>query len=181
MTWNLEQRVRQWLGAEARGSGEETALTQVFRAHPAPAPPADFTARVLARLAEELGWGRRRDLFAAHQGLRAAVAAGLALVGATLVFVPGLVRPLARRVVSGDLAGLGGLGDLIMVAANTVSAGVRWLAGGLEVWRLLSAIGEALASAAARPEGAAALLGSALLAVAAFRALNSLISSHRSA
>lgn len=181
MTRILEKAVRDWLGAEARGAGQDGVLTLVFRAHAGPVPPADFTARVLARLAQELGWGRQRDVFA-HRGLRAAVASALALVGATLVFLPGLVRPVARRVgEAGGLDELGDLGNLIQGTVNAFNAGVRWLAEGLEIWRLLASIGEALAAAASRPEGAAALVASAFLAVAAFRALDSLMTSQRSA
>lgn len=171
--------MREWLGAEARGAGQDGALIHVFRAHPSPAPPADFTARVLARLAAELGWGRRRDIFA-HRGLRAAVASALALVGVTLVFLPDLLRPVVRRAGAGEMGALGDLGGWIHGAANAFSAGARWLAQGLEIWRMLTAIAEALAAAAARPEIAATLLASAFLAIAAFRALDSLITSHRS-
>lgn len=176
MIRRLEKAVREWLGAEARGAGQDGALIHVFRSHAGPAPPADFTARVLARLAAELCWGRRPDIFA-HRGLRAAVASALALVGVTLVFLPDLLRPLVRRAGAGEMGALGDLGGWIHGAANAFSAGAHWLAQGLEIWRILTAVGEALAAAAAQPAGVTALLASAFLAVAAFRALDSLITS----
>ena len=176
MIRRLEQAVRDWLRAETSETRPESALVRVFRAHPGPAPRANFAARVLARLAAELAWGRRRDIFA-HRGLRALVGGALALVGAALAFVPDLLGPRLRRLGAGDL---GQLGDLASGAAGALTAGIRWLAEGLDFWRLCGVIGEALAAAATRPEGSITLLASAFLAIAAFRALNSLITTHRS-
>ncbi len=162
-----------YLEAERSGRDEEAevALLALFTALPQLAPPAGFSARVLARLGPlaavasltPLG---RRSLFA-HRAVRWAVAATLLVAGLGFALLAPMLPPLAALVGPGKL--LGGIFTLVSDLAVRFASGVAF-------WEQIGALGATLARAASNPTVAALLLFNLILAAAALRGLAALAS-----
>jgi hypothetical protein len=169
----LDRAVGAWLRAEAAATeaeapaAAEAALGRVFRRLPLPA--VDLAPGVFARLGLALP-GRRLDLFASWK-LRLVVGAALVLSASALALLPWL-WPAAKLV--------GSPGTFGQLLAGALVVGARWLASGMDLWRVLGSLGGALARFAAHPPVAATLLVAAMVAAGAFGTLNRLITSERS-
>lgn len=174
-----EDTLRRWLTAERDDDAEaaEAALAALFAQLPAAAPPLGFAARIASLC-----------VAGAHAGIGAAAAArargplatlwgrlllGLALAGAGVAapFAPALLREL-----------LGGLDAAAVLGAvpGLLAAACGHLVEALEGLLALVDLAGALAAPFRSPAIAAGLLGSLLLATAAFLLLNRLIGTDRS-
>jgi hypothetical protein len=97
---------------------------------------------------------------------KAALAAAVSLAGLTAGLLP-LVRWIPIDVPRP--------GEIVTAAVRGVTWLGNWLGAGLDVWETLALVGNAVGVAAATPEIATAMLGSALLSAAALYTLHHLL------
>jgi len=154
-----------YLEADLAGRPEEAerALVEALRALPRPEPRPGFAARVLARV-EPPSWFART-------GVRAALAAAAVLAALSLAVVPAAAAPIV---------GLVGPGGLLHLFADGFTGLALRLGSGLDLWRTLATIADALAAAALRPPVALLLLSQLALAALALDRLAALARSRRS-
>jgi hypothetical protein len=161
MNRRLHTDLERWLAAEAAGddAGAEDAFGALFAALPQLAPHPGFAERVVMELREPDS-GRVPWLW------KAALAAAVSLAGLTAGLLP-LVRWIPIDVPR--------LGEIVTAAVRGVTWLGNWLGAGLDVWEILARVGNAVGVAAATPEIATAMLGSALLTAAALYTLHHLL------
>ncbi|HEY7471947.1 MAG TPA: hypothetical protein VIE68_06330 [Gemmatimonadota bacterium] len=165
MTKNPHTDLERWLAAEAAGDelAAEEAFGALFQAQPRIAPRAGLAERVVMALRES---HREPETGRASWLGKAALVAAVALAG----FAAGLL-PLLRWVP----IDLPAPGQILAAAARGVAWLDRWLRTGLDVWGILARVGEAIGTAAATPQVAAAMMGSALLSALALYTLHHLL------
>jgi hypothetical protein len=168
----LHRAVERWLQVELGGpdSESERALVEVFARLPGPILPQGFADTVLVR-AGLIPARSPEPSWATIWGLRAALSLCLALGALSLLMLPSVLPAVLGIVNPGKLAEFG-------LAA--VVGGIQRLGVGLVVWRGFSSVGEVLSSVVSTPRVLAALGGSALLSIGAFRVLQGLILYERS-
>ena len=152
------ERIDRWLragAAENVGPDVEAAWTGLLAALPEVEPSPELTDRVMRRVAEVRC--AARDL---APRWRFALAAGLALCGASALFLPALL-----------LAAPIPVGTLIAAITEGVKAGAAWVAQGISVWRLLADIAETTSLVVATPEATIFLASFAIISAAALRLL----------
>jgi hypothetical protein len=148
--------------------GAEPALGEVFRRLPL-APPAGFADRVLARAGLALTRAAR-DPFAAWTA-RLAIGGALLLAGCASIALPPVAAVLLRLVSPAAL---------VDGAAAALSAGGQALARAFSLVEVFADLGRVAGELAGTPAVAGALAAAALLAMAAFRVLDQLMTSERS-
>ena len=165
MNRNPHTELERWLAAEVAGDdvAAEEAFGALFEALPRLAPRAGFTERVVMTLRES---HREPETGRATWVGKAALAAALALGGIAAGLLP-LVRLLPIRIPS--------LGDVVTAAARGIAWLGGWLSAGLDVWGTLARVGDAIGKAAATPEIATAMMGSALISALALYTLHHLL------
>ena len=165
MNRNPHTELERWLAAEAAGDdvAAEEAFGALFEALPRLSPRAGFTERVVMTLRESQ---REPETGRATWVGKAALAAALALGGIAAGLLP-LVRLLPIRIPS--------LGDVATAAARGIAWLGGWLGAGLDVWGTLARVGDAIGKAAATPEIATAMMGSALISALALYTLHHLL------
>lgn len=161
MKRRLHTDLERWLAAEAAGddAGAEDAFGALFAALPQLAPHPGFAERVVMELREPDS-GRVPWLW------KAALAAAVSLAGLTAGLLP-LVRWIPID--------LPRPGEIATAAVRAIAWLGGWLGAGLDVWEVLARVGNAVGVAAATPEIATAMLGSALLSAAALYTLHHLL------
>lgn len=173
MQRRLKKAVRDWLELEISGSDRESeeALRQAMSRLPVAPVPVGFAERVLveAGIAPEPG---RTGLMDPAWALRCALAVSLVLSGLAAVLVPSLLQPALGLLQPARLVGaiLGGL-----------MAFLQRLGAGLAYWRDLSEAGAVLSSVFSSPTFLSVMAVGVLLSLVAFRLLQGLIDSERSA
>ena len=165
MSPNPHTDLERWLAAEAAGDdlAAEAAFGALFHALPQVAPSPGFGERVLMELRErerEPESGRVPWLW------KAAVAAAVALAGLAAGFLP-----LLRRIP----IDVPGPAEIVSAAARGVAWLAGWLGAGLDVWETLARLGGAIGTAAATPQIATAMMGSALVSALALYTLHHLL------
>lgn len=157
-----------WLDAEASGRDDaaETALAQVFRSLPLPAPRPGFADRVLRAVASPSPLSAR--VFPLW--LRVAVASCLALAGLGVATLPTVGVAVGRMLRPAEL---------LSAAAGRLVAALDWITGGLATLEALHGLREALLQALGAPPVLAALLLSVLISLLGFRGLAQLLTSER--
>lgn len=160
--------IERWMKAEeARDdSRAETAFLVAMARLPRFAPLPGFADRVMAAVPAPA-----RRAFPWLTAWHVAVAAALALIGATATLVPALPRlPV----------GMPRLATLVKawaVGAHTIG---EWLQSGVAVWLVLLRIGRWVSVGIQSPEIAAGLAGSAVLGALGLYTLNHLLALERS-
>ena len=173
MSRRLHRSAKRWLELEQLGQvdGADMALRQVFCRLPLAPLSSDFARRVLARagiLAHRTPWSR----WQADWGLPAALGLAVLLAGAVAVLLPGAFYVTLESI----------KGQTPMEIAVAASVGLlKRIGEGLAVWRILADVGRIFSGILEKPSVYAALVASALLSIAAFRALYGLMTSDRSA
>ena len=99
------------------------------------------------------------------------LAAAVSLAGIAVGLLP-LLRLAPIRIPS--------LGDVVTAAARGIAGFGGWLRAGLDVWGTLARVGDAIGKAAATPEIATAMMGSALISALALYTLHHLLVYERS-
>ncbi len=169
----LKKAVQNWLEQEQTGSdqGSEQALRQVMSKLPEAPIPVGFAERVLvsAGIAPDPG---RTGLLNPAWALRFTLAVSLLLSGLAAVLVPSLLQPALGLVQPARLVGaiLGGLLGFF-----------ERLGAGLAYWQTLSEAGGVLASVFSSTTFLSAMGAGVLLSLIAFRLLQGLLDSERSA
>jgi len=123
MTMHADQRIRDWLEAEAAGRTDDAdaRFRAVSRDLGSPAVPAGFADAVLARI----GAARvARDAYS-KRWVRAAVAASVVLVGGVAALVP-------LHVWMGAL--LASVQAVALGVSHVIIGGRAWAAGGMALW-----------------------------------------------
>ena len=170
MNRNPHTELERWLAAEATGDdvAAEEAFGALFVALPRLAPRAGFSERVVMAHRESL-----REPETGHVSLlwKAALAAAVGLAGIAVGLLP-LLRLAPIHVPS--------LGDVLTAAARGIAAFGGWLRAGLDVWGTFARVGDAIGKAAATPEIATAMMGSALISALALYTLHHLLVYERS-
>lgn len=173
MKRRLKNAVNHWLDAERRDADgdAEKALSAVFSALPLPSLPAEFAESVLIRV------GLAPAAVTAHPARlvwawRATVALCLSLATVSVVLLPSYLPSLIGLMHPGRVVDLG-LGALLAL--------IQRFGTGLVFWRALSTVGNAISSVLSSPPYMLALGVVLLTSFGAFRLLNSLILSERSA
>lgn len=169
-----EEMLTRWLAAERADQEDEaeTALSAVLASLPRPAPASGFAGRVLTRLtaggetAEAFG-----DRLFGRRGVRLALAAAFALMGASLIVFPPLVAGLASAL---------RLASLLTLGVELLAALGRWVGAGMQLWGVLSGLSQTLAAVVATPVGAAVLGAVILISISALRLLAELLAQERS-
>lgn len=161
MNRRLHTDLERWLAAEAAGddAGAEDAFGALFAALPQLAPHPGFAERVVMELREP-ETGRVPWLW------KAALAAAVSLAGLTVGLLPLL------RWIPIDLPRPG---EIVSAAVRSVAWLAQWLSSGLDLWKTLARVGNAVGLAVATPEIASAMLGSAMLSVVALYTLHHLL------
>lgn len=173
MQRRLKKAVQIWLEQEQTSSdhASEQALRQVMSSLPEVPIPVGFAERVLvsAGIVPEPG---RTGLLDPAWALRFTLAVSLLLSGLAAVLVPSLLQPTLGLLHPARLIGaiLGG-----------VVAFFQRLGAGLAYWRDVSEAGAVLSSVFSSPTFLGVMALSMLLSLVAFRFLQSLIDSERSA
>jgi hypothetical protein len=164
-----------WLAAErdGRDGDAEAALTALFEALPALAPPAGFADRVLAR-AGLAPVPARWNLFASPW-FRALVTLSLLVTGLALPWLSEILRSLASLT-----SLLWGPGDVVRLGTGALIAASQGLVAALALWDWLLGIGRALAAPFATPAMALVMIGCLLVSLVAFHFLRNLITRDRS-
>jgi hypothetical protein len=170
MNRNPHTELERWLAAEAAGDdvAAEEAFGTLFEALPRLAPRAGFTERVVMTLRES---HREPETGRASWLGKALLAAAVSLAGIAVGLLP-LLRLAPVRIPS--------LGDVVTAAARGIAGFGSWLRAGLDVWGTLARVGDAIGKAAATPEIATAMMGSALISALALYTLHHLLVYERS-
>jgi hypothetical protein len=166
MRHSHQDALDRWLAAERddRAAESEAALLELFAALPLVAPPAGFADRVLVRAG--LRTAEAADPFA-WRPLRIVLALCLAAAGFGTLWLPPVLRVLAR---------LWSVNDLVRIGMRATADAAHWMASLLRVWDLLLTIGRALALPLSVPQVMAILLGALLASSLAFRVLRDQLS-----
>ena len=148
-----------WLAAESgdRPEEAEAALFELFEALPLIAPPAGFADRVLARAGLQAARG---GLFASRAA-RLVLAACLVATGLGVLWLPPILRVLAR---------LWSFGDLVRGGVQALVDATQWLASVLRLWDMLLTFGRALTQPLTLPQVTAALVVCLLISKTSFSA-----------
>jgi hypothetical protein len=150
--------IERWLESGAPDTSNvelEAAWTRLFSELPDEAPGAEFSDRVMLRVA---GWRRpARDL---SRRARLAVVAYLGLVGVFAIVLPALLIAFPLPV-----------GSMIDAMAVAIKAGAAWTGHAIAVWAFLAGVAQTLSVVLATPQAAGFLIGIALLSAAALRVL----------
>jgi len=169
----LKKAVQNWLEQERDGSEQasEQALRQVMSRLPGAPIPVGFAERVLvsAGIAPDPG---RTGLLDPAWALRFTLAVSLLLSGLAAVLVPSLLQPTLGLLQPARLVG---------VVVGGLMAFVQRLGAGLAYWRDISEAGAVLSSVFSTPTFLGVMAASVLLSLVAFRLLQGLIDSERSA
>jgi hypothetical protein len=162
MSHHLHTDLDRWLAAEAKGDdfAAEEALGALFHTLPRLAPRPGFAERVVMASLREPESGRAAWLW------KAAIVAAVSLAGIATGLLP-LLRWIPIQVP--------GPAEIVTAAARGLAWLGRWLGAGLNVWEMLARIGEAIGRAAATPEIATAMMGSALISALALYTLHHLL------
>jgi hypothetical protein len=170
---SLKKAVQDWLEREQVGSDQESeqALRQVMSRLPEAPIPVGFAERVLvsAGIAPEPG---RTGLLDPAWALRFTLAISLLLSGLAAVLVPSLLQPTLGLLQPARMIGVI-LGGLV--------AFFQRLGSGLAYWRDVSEAGAVLSSVFSSPIFLGVMAVSVILSLVAFRLLQGLIDSERSA
>lgn len=167
MTKRDHRHLESWLTAESAGRSEDAdrALAALFAMVPRLAPGAGFADRVLRRA------GLTAPARSLARPVRWLVAASVALIAAFAGVLPSLAPWLAER------TSFVGVVDATSGGIVTVAG---WLRGSLVVWDALSGISSAVATTAATPPVALALLAALAAAGLALRLLSDLLANEGS-
>lgn len=165
MNRNPHTELERWLAAEAAGDdfAAEEAFGTLFQAMPRLAPRHGFSERVVMALRES---HREPETGRATWLGKAALAVAVVLAGITAGLLPLL------RWIPIDLPNPG---EILSAAARGVAWLDRWLRTGLDLWGILARVGEAIGTAAATPQIAAAMMGSAIISSLALYTLHHLL------
>lgn len=173
MQRRLEKAVWDWLEQERSGSdpGSEEALRRVMTRLPEAPVPVGFADRVLASagVAPELV---RSGLQDPAWALRFTLAVSLLLAGTAAVLVPSLLQPALGLLQPARVVG--------MILGGFLAFFQR-LGAGLAYWRDLTEAGAVVASVFSSPTFLSAMAIGVLVSLVAFRLLQGLIDSERSA
>lgn len=164
MNRRVDEDVRGWLEAEASGQADEADVRfrAVGRRLTRAAVPAGFADAVLARIAAAQA---AKDVYA-KRWVRAAVAAGIALVGGVAAMVPLQVW------VNGLLESV----QVVAVGVGRVIVGGRaWVAGGLALWSGLADAAAVIGRQIVGPVPLGLLAVNLAVALCAFAALRRLM------
>ena len=159
--------IDRWLTAEQgdRADEAEAALAALFTALPPLQPPAGFADRVMLRA------GLAPRSFFASLWVRGGLTLCLLAIGASVLWLPQMLRALA---------GLLSVGSLVRLWTGSLVAACRWLGSALGLWDFLLTVGRALAAPLETPAVALALVSCLLVSMLAFRFLRGLITRDRS-
>jgi flagellar biosynthesis protein FliQ len=170
---SLKKAVLDWLQQEQAGSeqGSEQALRQAMSRLPGSPMPVGFAERVLvaAGIAPQT---ERTALQSPFWALRFTLAVSLLLSGLAAVLVPSLLQPTLGLLQPARLVGVI-LGGLV--------AFFQRLGAGLAYWRDLAEAGAVVASVFSSPTFLGAMAVGVLVSLIAFRLLQGVIDSERSA
>lgn len=138
MPHSPQDALDRWLAAERedRAGEAEAALLELFAALPLAAPPAGFADRVLLRAGLQTADGT--DLFA-WRPLRIVLALCLAATGFGALWLPPVLKALARFL---------SVGNLVNAGARMAVEATHGLTAALRIWDLLATVGGAFAKAA---------------------------------
>ena len=160
--------IESWLAAEAAGdeAAAEAAFGAAFARMPRLHPAPGFAERVAWAAAPVTAGAPAWPVWSARLGL----GASLALAGLATAFLP-VLRVLPFEAPS--------LGRLVQEGVGALAWVGDRLAAGLAVWEFLARIGNAVSTAAATPQAASALIGSATLSALALYTLNRMLTLER--
>lgn len=168
MNRNRTYELEAWLAAEAAGDEDaaDAAFGVLFARMPRLHPTPGFAGRVVRAAAPRPA---RAPAFEVWGG-RLVLGASLALAGIALALLPAL------RGLPLDLPGLSGV---LQAGNDTLSWIGGRLAAGIALWDFLARVGRAISVAAATPQAASALFGSATLSGLALYTLDRMLTLER--
>lgn len=168
MNRNRTYEMDAWLTAEAAGDEDaaDAAFGAMFAGLPRLHPTPGFAGRVVRAAVPRPARAAALELW----GGRLALGASLALAGIALALLPAL------RALPLDLPGISGV---LQAGTETLAWIGGRLAAGIALWDFLATVGRAISVAAATPQAASALFGSATLSGLALYTLDRMLTLER--